>query len=427
MKSSFSKMATGLPGIFLLAICATGVTFGLVKVLTIPTSYLYKLFFERSWIQYATTFAFWFTMCSLFMKHLAHAMESQARQVAKQLLQHEDLRSTLIWTDADMVRQKFEAEEWKRFLPSLTFSRILNGLDRLRKTQSTTDMDDYFHTRSDIDADEMESDYAGVRYCIWLIPSLGFLGTVMGIGIGIAGFSAIIQNAKEFTEVQKSLPMVTQQLGTAFDTTLLALGLSIIAMFYLAILRKRQEELLQRIDHLCIDDVCSLFQEHDAASENLIRTIEQSTERVLKGMHGDRAEVTRVIAEEFPSRMAQELDPMMQKIHQALLEVHNQLGQMAHALQAAGSGQEAQRNLANLLAGLQARLQSLDGLADSMESNRRTLEQLGRELESLRRAALDSAGSSKGVSQAVERLNQILDRYYSQQQQQTPPRREPAP
>lgn len=296
------------------SIVATILTFVLVWLLAPAKSYVYELFFERSWIQHATTLCFWVTIATLALKHIAFRYERQAYELGKKVLTDPELRSTLIWSDADMVRQKFTDIQYQPYQRSIIFARLLNALDRLRKTQSTKTIEDYFHTRSDIDTSELESSYAGIRYLTWLIPTLGFIGTVMGIGVGIAGFANIIQLAQGFQEVKKSLPIVTQALGTAFDTTLLALGLSAIVVFYMSFLLKSQEQLLERIDNLCFDEVCALFQEHSTASDEIVQAIRDFVKDIRDSMNGNRAEIVRVIRSELPVQLSDQLAPQIERL-----------------------------------------------------------------------------------------------------------------
>ena len=61
-----------------------------------------------------------------------------------------------------------------------------------------------------------------IRYISWAIPSIGFIGTVRGIG------EALAQADKA---VQGDIAGVTQSLGVAFNSTFIALLISIFLMF----------------------------------------------------------------------------------------------------------------------------------------------------------------------------------------------------
>lgn len=74
-----------------------------------------------------------------------------------------------------------------------------------------------------------------VRYIAWAIPSIGFIGTVRGIG------EALGQAHKA---VEGDIAGVTQSLGVAFNSTFIALLISIVLMFLLHQLQLQQERLV---------------------------------------------------------------------------------------------------------------------------------------------------------------------------------------
>lgn len=74
-----------------------------------------------------------------------------------------------------------------------------------------------------------------IRYIAWAIPSIGFLGTVRGIG------QALGQANKA---VQGDIAGVTQSLGIAFNSTFVALLISIVIMFLLHQLQLAQERIV---------------------------------------------------------------------------------------------------------------------------------------------------------------------------------------
>ena len=74
-----------------------------------------------------------------------------------------------------------------------------------------------------------------VRYIAWAIPSIGFLGTVRGIGDALG---------QAHQAVEGNISGVTQSLGVAFNSTFVALLISILVMFLLHQLQLRQERLV---------------------------------------------------------------------------------------------------------------------------------------------------------------------------------------
>ena len=81
-----------------------------------------------------------------------------------------------------------------------------------------------------------------IRYIAWAIPSVGFLGTVRGIG------QALGQAHKA---VQGDIAGVTQSLGIAFNSTFVALLISILIMFLMPQLQLTQERLVLDAEDYC--------------------------------------------------------------------------------------------------------------------------------------------------------------------------------
>lgn len=308
------------------SMAATAATFALVWLVAPSGSYLYDFFFDRSWIQYASTFCFWAVMAILIGKYLQFRLEREAYETARAVLDAPPFgtgQSSLIWADACHSRQEFIAPAKLQYANSIVFLRIVHALSRLEKTQSTNAMQEYCRTRSELDAGALDTSYSDVRFLLWLIPTLGFIGTVMGIGLAIAGFSEVISSASDFNAVRKYLPTVSYYLGTAFDTTLLALGLSAVAVFYMSWLLKREEQLLSSIDTLCFDGLCASFQEHSTASRDIVQAIGDLEKQVSERMNGNRGEVVAVMRDELPLLVASELSGQLSA---ALEQVEASLG-----------------------------------------------------------------------------------------------------
>lgn len=105
----------------------------------------------------------------------------------------------------------------------------------------------------------LKGSYSLPRFMVWAIPILGFIGTVWGISNGIAHFSDAMTSTNSVTDVssmlKENLPLVTNSLATAFDTTLLALLLSIPLMMFMLSLEKEEEAYLIDLDERWSHDI----------------------------------------------------------------------------------------------------------------------------------------------------------------------------
>jgi len=123
---------------------------------------------------------------------------------------------------------------------------LLNALRRFGSTHNIQDVSTSTHTICESEADRLESELSMIRYISWAIPSIGFIGTVRGIG------EALAQADKA---VKGDIAGVTQSLGVAFNSTYIALLISIFLMFLVHQLQLMQERLVFDSENYCDDKV----------------------------------------------------------------------------------------------------------------------------------------------------------------------------
>jgi len=101
---------------------------------------------------------------------------------------------------------------------------------------------------------EIELKYNMMRYLVWLIPTLGFIGTVVGIALSLreAGDMPTLGDQEALREWLQS---VTGDLALAFNTTMVALVLSAVLVFLLHVAQGREEAALNRAGQYCLDNL----------------------------------------------------------------------------------------------------------------------------------------------------------------------------
>jgi len=119
---------------------------------------------------------------------------------------------------------------------------LLNALRRFSSTRSIQDVATSTHTICESEGERLESELSMVRYISWAIPSIGFIGTVRGIG------EALAQADKA---VRGDIAGVTQSLGIAFNSTFIALLISIFLMFLVHQLQLLQERHVFDSENYC--------------------------------------------------------------------------------------------------------------------------------------------------------------------------------
>jgi biopolymer transport protein ExbB/TolQ len=136
-----------------------------------------------------------------------------------------------------------DAREYSRSLEALPDSQqdfllprtLLSALQRFATTGSIQAVSDTIKETCEIEADRLDSELSMVRYIAWAIPSIGFIGTVRGIGDALG---------QAYKAVEGDISGVTVSLGVAFNSTFVALVLSIVIMFCLHQLQLSQERLV---------------------------------------------------------------------------------------------------------------------------------------------------------------------------------------
>jgi len=123
---------------------------------------------------------------------------------------------------------------------------LLAALQRFGSTRSIQDVSTATHAYCDTEAERLESELSMVRYIAWAIPAVGFIGTVRGIG------EALGQAHKA---IEGDIFGVTKSLGVAFNSTLVALLISVFLMFLVHQLQLLQERYVLDTEAYCEENL----------------------------------------------------------------------------------------------------------------------------------------------------------------------------
>jgi len=140
-------------------------------------------------------------------------------------------------------------DERRMLLPRV----LLSALGRFGATHNVQDVASSAHTSFVTEAERLESELSMIRYIAWAIPSIGFIGTVRGIGEALG---------QAHRAVEGDISGVTESLGVAFNSTFIALVISIVLMFLVHQLQLNQERLV--------------FDSENYVDEHLIRHMQSS-------------------------------------------------------------------------------------------------------------------------------------------------------
>lgn len=129
-------------------------------------------------------------------------------------------------------------------LPSILKKLILH----FQATDSIAQTQELFNSQIDLRYNRMETDYSMIRYLAWVIPTFGFIGTVVGISMALSFAASSDPQAATF------LSGLTEKLGVAFYTTLVALVMSAILVFLMHIIQSYEEGSLFSLEEYVLDN-----------------------------------------------------------------------------------------------------------------------------------------------------------------------------
>ena len=122
-----------------------------------------------------------------------------------------------------------------------------------------------FNSTLELYQHEIDLRYNLLRYLVWLIPTLGFIGTVVGISLALNSIGTTFAEWRpqvDLTELgPKLMAALTPKLGVAFYTTLLALLQTAVLMFAMHVVQGREERALNAIGQYCLDNLVNRLYE----------------------------------------------------------------------------------------------------------------------------------------------------------------------
>lgn len=151
--------------------------------------------------------------------------------------------AVLTLDDLGPLRRKvagaFEAE--RGFLPYIIDLSVLQA----QASRSVDQTVSVLNSTLELIAHRVDLRYQLLRYLSWAIPTVGFIGTVAGIG------SALTLIDPENMQMK----LITGSLAVAFDTTVIALFESAIIVFLMNMIQKEEELAVNRAGTYCLKNL----------------------------------------------------------------------------------------------------------------------------------------------------------------------------
>ncbi|MBL6988253.1 MAG: MotA/TolQ/ExbB proton channel family protein [Bacteriovoracaceae bacterium] len=188
------------------------------------------------YIQFFTYFAFFWSLFDILSKLEKIRKEQRA---FKYKLLPTDERHVLM--PKDLMQIKLKIDEYEKKGNYLLNAVIKKACIKFRTSNSISEIINIINIQTDINKEKSESGQSNIRYLTWAIPSIGFIGTVLGISQALQ-----VANSGDMNKI-------TATLGVAFDTTLVALCLSIIVMWFFHRLQEETDTLHAKIKEYVIE------------------------------------------------------------------------------------------------------------------------------------------------------------------------------
>ena len=157
----------------------------------------------------------------------------------------EDERSLLTADDLRPIYVKARGMPRSAVLPSLVRRLSME----FRKSKSIDRVNSLLDSSLELFLHQLDLRYTLLRYLVWVIPTLGFVGTVIGIAsaMAFAGSGAV--------EMEDLLVPTTQKLAVAFYTTLVALLQSGLLVLGMNSLQSREEKAINDAGQYCLENL----------------------------------------------------------------------------------------------------------------------------------------------------------------------------
>ena len=131
---------------------------------------------------------------------------------------------------------------------------ILKTLDQFFSTKSLNRANEVFNNAVRLLSDRNELKFSFIRYVGWLLPTIGFIGTVIGISLALV-VAAEPPLEMDGASMRDWMSLLTGELGFAFDTTLLALAQSAVIVFIQSQVQTHADQTIIECEEYCLDNL----------------------------------------------------------------------------------------------------------------------------------------------------------------------------
>jgi biopolymer transport protein ExbB/TolQ len=206
-------------------------------------------------------------------------------------------------------------------------ARLTGALSYLCQRRSADGFDEYLRDLADRDADKTHTNYALPRLIVCITPLLGLVGTVVHFGTALGGIS--------FKNLAERLPEVVGAMGTAFNTTTIALGVSMLTMFLCFVTQRVEEGIIQQVDVLAERELAHRFKVEDAVLTPFLDALDAATRATLATMQEGAQQQAQTFWSQALLRLEDHTRQRDERHMQLWTEQTERLDEAVHSLTAA--------------------------------------------------------------------------------------------
>lgn len=248
----------------LLAIVATGIYYAVVFSPMMRGGILFNYTAQHA-IEYVIVGMFMWGMIDVLLKVTGMPREFMA--MSKQWIAPQSGRVPA--SQAKMMLDQVEANS-PTLLESRIAQRIRQALSYVVENKSAEGFPEHLRYLADQDHDKTYIRYTLVSFVVAVTPILGFLGTVVHFGTALSGMS--------IDKMESQLSHVVSEMGTAFNTTTVALGAAMATMFAKFLCERSERRMLTRIDLLVARELENRFEVKPASMAPMLTILQTANQ-----------------------------------------------------------------------------------------------------------------------------------------------------
>jgi biopolymer transport protein ExbB/TolQ len=346
------------------------------------------LMFERGWEQYVGTGIYFWAVVTLARELWRLWRNEQAFADSPSLLkrvtaamsrspQHDGASVSHLITESD-----------DRILPIRV--RQLLSFSKESGNPSVTQLMEVNREGSGLDQEQMAGRFTLTRYILYLLPVIGFIGTVEGISKALMNISRVLPMVKNLDGFLTNLTSVTSALQIAFDSTLLALFLSAALMLVQTLVFRRSEDLLARVDRWVVDNVLPRVGTDNPLAERLIEA--------LGPRFGEMGDKLALVIEPAIRSLQDQTERLGQSLREPIHQFAHEMERLPHALVAFKQG-------ADTIGRIGADLEAIGSASESLRAGVAALSRIENALASVP----SSDARLAEIQHALERAGASID------------------